>query len=148
MTGIRIGKTVVERRLTLEEILLVVFGTWGISLDIAATGTGCGVGLLLAGCYLPLFGFRDVVEPDEVVAIATVRVFLGRCLEPLTLAAGMSCHQVETHLDAALVGLIDQCHQVGIGAETGIYFIEVFHIVAAVKPSRLEDGVEPEGIHT
>ena len=134
--------------MALEEILLVVFSTGRIGLHIAATRAGSRVGLLSAGGYLLLLRIGDVIEPDEVVAVAPIGILLSRSLEPGTLAAGMACHEVEAHFNATLVSLIDECHQVAVGAETGIHLVIVDHVVAAIKPPRLEDGVQPEGIHT
>ena len=60
----------------------------------------------------------------------------------------MACHEVETDFNATLMGLIDECHQVAVGAETGIHLVIVDHVVAAIKPSGFKDGVQPQGIHT
>ena len=60
----------------------------------------------------------------------------------------MSCHQVETNFHATLMGLIDQCNQIGIGTESRIHLVEIDDIIATIKPSRLKDRIEPEGVHT
>ena len=135
MIRVRIGKPIVECGLALEKVLLIVFGTRGIGLYVAATGAGSRVGLFLALLYLMLFRVRDVVEPDEVVAVAAIRVFLCRSLEPGTLAACVAGHKVETYLDAALVGFVDKFYQIAVGPETRVHLVIVYHVVATVKPA-------------
>ena len=102
----------------------------------------------MTGFYFFLLTLRNIVHPDIIVAVTLVRIFLGRLLKPGTLGAGMSCHQVETNLDATLMGLIDQCNQIGIGTESRIHLVEIDDIIATIKPSRLKDWIEPEGVHT
>ena len=60
----------------------------------------------------------------------------------------MACHEVETHLDAAFVGFVDECDQISVGTEARVYLVEINDIVAAVKPSRLKAGVDPQSVDT
>ena len=59
----------------------------------------------------------------------------------------MSCHQVQADLYASFVGFVDQRHHIGIRTEARVNLVEVDDIVATVKPSRLEYGIQPQGIH-
>ena len=141
------SKTIVQGRLALEEILLIILGTRSISLHISASGTRLRTCLLMTGFYFFLLTLRDIIHPDIIITVTLVRIFLGRLLKPGTLGTGMSCHQVETNLDATLMGLIDQSNQIGIGTESRIHLVEIDDIIATIKPSRLKDWIEPEGVH-
>ena len=148
MIWIWMSKAIVQGWLALEEILLIILGTRSIRLHISASGTRLRTCLLMTGFYFFLLALRNIVHPDIIVAVTLVRIFLGRLLKPGTLGAGMSCHQVETNLHATLMGLIDQSNQIGIGTESRIYLVEIDDIIATIKPSRLKDRIEPEGVHT
>ena len=141
------GKAIVERGLTLEEVFLIVFSTWGVQLNIAATGRRLWQGLLVAGFYLLLVLVADVVGPNVIVGISAVAVSVGALLEPLAFHAGVTCHEVETDLYATLMRLLEKGHHVGVCAEAWVNLVEVYHVVASVKPSRLEARVYPQGVY-
>ena len=77
MIRIWIGETIVECWLALEEILLVVFSTRRIGLYVASTGAGGRVRFLLTGSNLLFLCIRDVIKPNEIVAITPIGIFLS-----------------------------------------------------------------------
>lgn len=58
----------------------------------------------------------------------------------------MSCDKVEAYFYVAFVGFPDKINEVAIGAEAGIYLIEIDDIIASVEPSGFENRVQPDGV--
>ena len=144
--GRRVGIAVVERRLALIVVLVVVLATWRVGLYPVPYGAGLGVlGLAAAGNVGHIF-FPYRVAPYVIVAVTPVGALL-RLYKPLALVARVASHEVEAHLHAPLVSLVDQPHQVVVVAKARIHLVEVDDIIAAVEPPRLIHRVEPQRVH-
>ncbi len=128
---------VVEVRLVgeeaVEEVLLAdrVEGPVG---DLGVDEDDAGVGVLLV-----------VVGPHVVVAVGPVGV-LPRLLEPRVLVAGVVHDEVDDHPHTALVGGVDELHEVGEVAELGEHGGVVGDVVSAVAQGGLEEGRQPEAV--
>ncbi len=72
-----------------------------------------------------------VVGPHVVVAVGPVGI-LPRLLEPRVLVAGVVHDEVDDHAHAALVGGVDELHEVGQVAELRQHGRVVGDVVAAV----------------
>ena len=57
-------------------------------------------------------------------------------------------HQIQTDADAHGVGFADELYQLGVGAEAGVDAVEIGDVVTPVLEFALEDGTEPDGVHT
>ncbi|GAA3296012.1 hypothetical protein GCM10020295_24640 [Streptomyces cinereospinus] len=86
-----------------------------------------------------------VVGPHVVVAVGAVGV-AARLLEPRVLVAGVVHDEVDDDAHAALVGGVDELHEVGEVAELGQYGGVVGDVVAAVAQGGLEEGRQPEAV--
>ena len=120
---------VVQRGLALEEVQNVGTVARGLAADErhAVAGGKAGIG------------------PDEAVGVFVV---LGPAagLEPGVFLAGVAGHQVEQHVDALLVGGLEQRGGVRVGAIARRNFFVVAHVVAGVFKRRVVAGVDPQRI--
>ena len=85
-----------------------------------------------------------VVGPDVVVAVGPVGVVAG-LLEPRVLVAGVVHDEVDDDAHAALVGGVDELHEVGEVAELGQDGGVVGDVVAAVPQRGLEERAAARG---
>ena len=145
MSGIRIGETIVQRRLGLVVILVVIFCTGSILFHKLADRTGFGIRLPVPFGNILLVLLADFVSPDVVVAVALVGIFLHRLQEPFVLVTGVTGHKVHNYLDPPFVRLLDQPDHVGIGSEPGIHLVVVDDVISSVHPSGLIDWIQPDG---
>ena len=86
-----------------------------------------------------------VVGPDVVVAVRPVGVVAG-LLEPRVLVAGVVHDEVDDDAHAALVGGVDELHEVGEVAELGQHGGVVGDVVTAVAQGGLEERRQPEAV--
>ncbi len=87
-----------------------------------------------------------VVGPHVVVPVGAVGVLAG-LLEPRVLVAGVVHDEVDDDAHAALVGGVDELHEVGEVAELGQDGGVVGDVVTAVAQGGLEEGREPQAVH-
>ncbi len=128
---------VVEVRLVGEEAVPVVLLADRVEGPVGGLGVDeddAGVRVLLV-----------VVGPDVVVAVGAVGVVAG-LLEPRVLVAGVVHDEVDDDAHAALVGGVDEFHEVGEVAELGEDGGVVGDVVAAVAQGRLEEGRQPQAV--
>ena len=85
-------------------------------------------------------------QPDIVVAVLQFRIGFGRLTEPRMFVRRVARHEIQTDADAQVVGLADELHQLGIGAETRVDPVEIGDVVTAVLEFAPEDGAEPNGV--
>ena len=74
------------------------------------------------------------------------RIGFGRLTEPRMFVRRVARHEIQTDADAQVVGLADELHQLGIGAETRVDPVEIGDVVTAVLEFAPEDGAEPNGV--
>ena len=142
---VRMGKAKVEGRLAGIEVLVVEFVARVVAFHPFSARVLHIIRILehlleVPGCFL----VRQPVAPDEIVRITQVGV-LRTLDKPGVLVGSVPGDQVQQHLDAALVGLVDQFQQVVVGAEARVHTVVVDDVVAAVYPPGFEEGVEPDG---
>ena len=152
MGGIRVRETEIQRRLGVEEVLDVIGAARRIGRHELAQERGTrahpdGIVQRPAGAGTRGRILRLEGRPDVIVRIPQVRRLLG-LEEPLALVRRMARHQVHHDLDAARMGLLNQFHQVGIGAEARVHPVKVDDVVTAVRPARYIHRIEPDGRHT
>ena len=59
----------------------------------------------------------------------------------------MARNEVKQDLDPALVALVNEPHQVRVGAETAVHTVVVEDVVTTVNPSGFEKRIEPHDSH-
>ncbi len=69
------------------------------------------------------------------------RIGFGRLTEPRMFVRRVARHEIQTDADAQVVGLADELHQLGIGAETRVDPVEIGDVVTAVLEFAPEDGL-------
>ena len=129
LSGVGMQVAVVERGLDVEEVLHVVAVARGV-----AANEFLGRERILR------------IAPDIVVAVLQFRIGFGRLTEPRMFVRRVARHEIQTDADAQVVGLADELHQLGIGAETRVDPVEIGDVVTAVLEFAPEDGAEPNGV--
>ena len=75
-------------------------------------------------------------------------MLVGLCagLEPGVFLAGMAGHEVEQHVHAALMGLVEQRHQIVVGAVARGDHGVIAYVVAPVLEGGIEARIDPQGV--
>ena len=144
MGGVRVGKTIVQRRLGFVVVLVVIFRTRGVLFHEFPYRTRFRIRLAVPFSNVFLVLRADLVGPDVIVAVTLVGIRLHRLEKPLVAVAGVTCYKIHDHFDSSFVRLGEQVDHVRVRSETRVHFIIVDDVITAVHPPGLIDRVQPD----